>query len=38
MQRAETAGDAELVLKLHADLVAVANYRRALADRAKGDT
>jgi hypothetical protein len=26
------------VLRLHADLVAVANYRRALADRARGDS
>ncbi|MET0864226.1 MAG: DNA primase, partial [Nakamurella sp.] len=38
MQRAESAGDSELVLKLHADLVAVANYRRALADRARGSS
>jgi DNA primase len=38
MQRAEASGDSGLVLRLHADLVAVANYRRALADRARGDT
>jgi DNA primase len=38
MQRAEAAGDSGLVLKLHADLVAVASYRRALADRARGDS
>ena len=38
MQRAEAAGDSELVLKLHADLVAVASYRRALADRARGES
>ncbi len=38
MQRAEASGDSALVLRLHADLVAVANYRRALADRARGDS
>jgi DNA primase len=38
MQRAEASGDSGLVLRLHADLVAVANYRRALADRARGDS
>ena len=37
MQRAEAAGDHERVLSLHAELVAVANNRRALADRARGD-
>src|SRR6478609_6444937 len=38
MQRAEASGDSALVRRLHADLVAVANYRRALADRARGDS
>jgi len=37
LQRAEAAGDAEASLRLQTDLVAVANYRRALADRARGD-
>ena len=38
LQRAEAAGESDRVLRLHADLVAVANYRRALADRARGDS
>ncbi|HEY4994374.1 MAG TPA: hypothetical protein VII33_20075, partial [Nakamurella sp.] len=37
LQRAESAGEQERVLALHADLVAVANYRRALGDRARGE-
>jgi DNA primase len=38
LQRAEAAGESDRVLRLHSDLVAVANYRRALADRARGDS
>ncbi len=38
MQRAEAAGEAERARQLHTDLVAVANYRRALSDRARGDS
>jgi DNA primase len=37
LQRAEASGDTEARLRLQADLAAVANYRRALADRARGD-
>ena len=38
LRRAEAAGDVERARELHADLLAVANYRRALADRARGDS
>ncbi len=37
LQRAEAAGEADRVRELAGDLVAVATYRRALADRARGD-
>jgi DNA primase len=37
LQRAEASGDTEARLRLQTDLAAVANYRRALADRARGD-
>ena len=38
LQRAEAAGDTERRLTLQADLAAVANYRRALADMARGQS
>ena len=38
MQRAEAAGDRERRLTLEADLAAVTNYRRALADMARGQS
>ncbi len=38
LQRAEAAGDRDRAGALQADLLAVANYRRALADRARGDS
>ncbi len=37
LQRAEAAGDRERARSLQADLAAVAQYRRALSDRARGD-
>jgi DNA primase len=37
LQRAEASGDRERARTLSADLAAVAQYRRALADRARGD-
>jgi DNA primase len=38
MQRAEAAGDRDRRLTLQADLAAVTNYRRALADMARGQS
>ncbi len=38
MQRAEAAGDRDRRLTLEADLAAVTNYRRALADMARGQS